>query len=986
MALVDIGHGLDVADALRSVVRGEVSTSTARRALYSSDASNYRVPPQVVVIPETVDDVLATSELSRRMNVPLTMRGAGTSVAGNAIGAGIVVDTSRHLNAILEIDPDSRTALVQPGVIVADLNSAVRPLGLRFGPDPSTHTRATIGGVLGNNACGAHALAYGRAADNTVELDVVDGSGRRYVAGSDLGVVPGLDEFVRSNLALLRLEFGRFGRQVSGYSLEHLLPENGSSLARTLVGTEGTIATTLAARVRLVPQAAAPVLVVLGYPDMASAADAVPALLAHSPLAIEGLDARIVDVIRRAKGEAAVPNLPAGAGWMLVEVGGDTAEEAYEAAEALVRVAETRETRIVPAGPEASALWRIREDGAGLAGRTAEGNQAWPGWEDAAVPPERLGAYLRDFERLMTEHGVSGLPYGHFGDGCVHVRIDIPLERDGSTLRAFMVDAATLVTQHGGSLSGEHGDGRARGELLSLMYSAEALDVMSQFKRLFDPDNLMNPGIIVDPAPLDQDLRRPQALSILRAGGFSFAHDGGDFTRAVHRCVGVGKCRADIGGFMCPSYQATRDENDVTRGRARMLQEMANGSLVTEGWRSPEVHGALDLCLSCKACARECPAGVDMAQYKSEVLYRSYQGRLRPRSHYVLGRLPRWARVAGVAPSLINSLMRFRPLTKLLLRAGGMDTRRSVPAFASRPFRNTARRLRRAQPERFRVPDQHTCGRATPPTSAPSAHDRLDHDLTHDHGDVPTRARSGRHVVLWVDSFSDSFSPDNAQAAIRVLESAGYHVLLPAESPCCGLTWISTGQLDGARRRLRGLLDTFAPYAEQGIPIVGLEPSCTAVLRSDLVDLLPDDPRSHLIAASTRTMAEVLTTTEGWSPPDLSDVVAVTQPHCHQHSVMGFEADLALLAQGGASVKTLSGCCGLAGNFGMEQGHYETSVAVAEHALLPALREASAETVFLADGFSCRTQANQLAGIEGTTLSELLAARLPSRATTASES
>ncbi|MFD5226743.1 FAD-binding and (Fe-S)-binding domain-containing protein [Microbacterium sp. NPDC058342] len=924
----------DLAHALQRQVAGEVWASSARRAQYSSDASNYRVPPQVVVAPRDVDDVLAIVDVARRRGAPLTMRGAGTSVAGNAIGTGIVVDTSVHLNRVREIDPEGATALVEPGAVLARINDAARAHGLRFGPDPSTHARATIGGVLGNNACGAHALAYGRAADNVIELDVVDGRGSRYVAADKLDPVPGLERLVRDNLSILRTELGRFGRQVSGYSLEHLLPENGSSLARALVGTEGTAAITLGARVRLVPLAPAPALVVLGYPDMAAAADAVPAVLAHRPLAIEGLDARLVDVIRRHQGVDSVPELPRGGGWLLIEVGGQNQEISLAAARALVRDAGALDSRLLPAGPDAARLWRIREDGAGLAGRTPSGAQAWPGWEDAAVPPERLGAYLRDFESLMAEHGVEGLPYGHFGDGCVHVRLDLPLDPDQGGLRRFMTDAAQLVISHGGSLSGEHGDGRARGELLSLMYSPEAVELFGRFKALFDPDDVMNPGIIVRPAPVDADLRRPAALPMLRAGGFAFADDGGDFTKAVHRCVGVGKCRATEGGFMCPSFRATSDENDVTRGRARTLQEMVNGTLVTDGWRSSEVHEALDLCLSCKACASECPAGVDMAQYKSEVLYRSYRGRLRPRAHYVLGWLPRWARLASIAPGLANAAMRIAPVRRLLLRAGGMDPRRSVPAFASRASRRILPR----------------------PASG---------------------AGGERRVVLWGDSFSAAFRPPAVAAMRRVLESAGYTVIIPEAQLCCGLTWISTGQLDGARRRLRQLVEGLTTYAREGVPIVGVEPSCTAVLRSDLKELLPDDPRAHQVAAATVTLAELLDRTPQWSPPDLSDVTLIVQPHCHQHAVMGFDADRRLLARSGASVQELQGCCGLAGNFGMEAGHYETSVAVAELALLPALRSRGERTVLLADGFSCRTQAEQLGDVQGMTLPELLASSLP---------
>lgn len=955
----DLQTRTDVVAALRSSVRGAVDDSTRRRAEYSTDASNYRVVPQVVVFPQDPDDVQAALAVARDAGVPITSRGGGTSVAGNAVGTGVVLDFSRHVNRILEIDPEARTARIEPGVVMAALQKAAAPHGLRFGPDPSTQARATLGGMIGNNACGPRAVAYGRTADNVLALDVVDGTGRRFTAGAgSLDPVPGLAGLVRGNLDVIRTELGRFGRQVSGYSLEHLLPERGSDLAKALVGTEGTVGTLLGATVRLVPVAAAPVLVVLGYPDMPSAADAVPALLAHAPLAIEGMDSRLVDVVRRVRGAAAVPDLPPGAGWLMVEVGGETIDDALASARALAADAGTTAVAVFPPGPSATAMWRIREDGAGLGGRTPSGAQAWPGFEDSAVPPAQLGAYLRELEALMATHQVDGLAYGHFGDGCVHLRLDIPMERSGDPLRAFMTDAAHLVAAHGGSMSGEHGDGRARSELLPVMYSERAIELFGQFKALLDPRDLLNPGVLVRPAPLDADLRRPHARPLLATTGFSFAHDAGDLTTAVHRCVGVGKCRADntaAGGFMCPSYLATKDEKDSTRGRARVLQEMANGSLVSRGWSSPEVHEALDLCLSCKACSSDCPAGVDMAQYKSEVLHQTYRRRLRPMSHYALGWLPRWARLVTSSRTLAtiaNAVLRVRPVAKAVLAGGGMDTRRKMVTFAPEPFRAWVRGAGSAQVTVTGRADEHATTTPRPP------------------------------VLLWTDSFSDALSPSVARAAVTVLRDAGYEVLVPDHQACCGLTWISTGQLDGARAQLTHLLEVLGPFAVNGIPIVGLEPSCTAVLRSDLLDLLPDDPRAAAVARETRTLAELLTAPapigpgDRWQVPDLSDVTAVVQPHCHHYSVMTWNADRALLTDAGASFSALAGCCGLAGNFGMEKGHYDVSVAVAENSLLPALRAAKPGDVYLADGFSCRTQGEQLAGAEGIHLAELLASRI----------
>lgn len=942
----------DLAAMIRERIEGEVDASTLRRAEYSSDAGNYRVTPEVVAFPKTTDDLIAIADVSRATATPLHLRGAGTSIAGNAIGRGIVVDTSRYLNRIHDIDPEAKTARIDPGVIVAQLQRAAKPHGLRFGPDPSTWTRCTIGGMIGNNACGSHSLAFGRTADNIVDLDVLDGMGRRFTAADDLSVVSGLDEFTLRHLATIRTEFGRFGRQVSGYALEALLPERGHNLAQLLVGSEGTLGVVLGATVKLVDVPNAPVTIALGYESMFAAADDIPALLQHKPGAIEGLDARLVEAVRRSHGAASVAALPEGGGWLLIEMPGASQEDALDRAHALVAASASISSNIVADPVLARPIWRVREDGVGLASRTQDGEQAWPGFEDAAVPPERLGEYLRKFDALTESHGISGMPYGHFGDGCIHVRLAIPLEKDGAALRRFMLDAGRLVGEFGGSISGEHGDGRARSELLPFMYSDEAIAAFGELKALFDPNNLLNPDVLVNPAPLDADLRRPQALPTPRIrGGFSWHEDGGDFTRAVHRCVGMGKCRADnraAGGFMCPSYLATRDETHSTRGRARVLQEMTNGTLITDGFKSNEVEESLDFCLSCKACANDCPAGVDVAAYKSETLYRKYKGRLRPMNHYVLGQLPRWEKFMSPLAPIVNGMFKSGWLRKLMLPLAGVDARRTIPPISRRTFQHDRKRL--------------VDSGAALALDAP----RTDID----------------RVLVWADSFSNGFAPGVDHDAVRVLEAVGLEVVTPERSVCCGLTWISTGQLDGARARLAKLMDEFAPIVEAGIPIVGVEPSCTAVLRSDLLELFPDDPRARKIAANTYTLAEVLT---GKAPvtvdtesvlPRLDGLELVVQPHCHQHSVIGFNADRALLTSLGAELTQLSGCCGLAGNFGLEKGHYEVSVAVAENSLLPALREASADAIFLADGFSCRTQADQLAGREGVHLATLLANRL----------
>ena len=1059
---------------LRTLI--DVDSSVGTRARYSSDAGLTRIPPLAVAFPRTPEQAVAAFHLARAHGVPLTARGGGTSCASNAIGPGLVLDFSRHMNRVISIDPEARTATVEPGCVGSTLQAAAAEYGLRFGPDPSSQNRATIAGMVANNACGPHATAWGRTSDNIVSLECIDGQGRRFTAttshDSALHDVPGLASLIDTNLAPIRTQLGRFKRQVSGYSLEHLTPEGGRNLAAMLTGTEGTLVLILSVTVRLVPLPDAPVLAALGYRSMIEAADDVPALLTHSPLAVEGMDRRLVDVVRAHKGPGAVPALPEGEGWLLVEVGapGEDVTASLERARALCADSAATDTVVYPPGDQASALWRIRADGAGLGGRTppdgAGGGdqQAWPGFEDAAVPPENLGAYLRDFTALMEEYDIDGLLYGHFGDGCVHVRLAMPLETPEGVAhsRAFLQSAARICAAHGGSVSGEHGDGRARGELLRFMYSPEMLDLFARVKHVFDPDNLLNPGVLASPMdeaeaasrararvlaarsggpdglaangapandsspspdvsgaaggtglapadgalelqpgvdPLDANLRRVAAHPMPADGGFAFTHDGGDFTAAVHRCTGVGKCRAGVSGtFMCPSYLATRDEKDVTRGRARILQEAANSQLV-KAIDSPEVLEALDLCLACKACSADCPAGVDMARYRSEALFRTYRGRMRPLSHYTLGWLPRLTRVTARVPGLAriaNIVMSVAPLRSLAFRIIGLDPRRGMPALQSGTFTAWARRRNllagsvpasaSSDPISGTRERGGTTASSDParerdaaPTSSAPARER-EAATASSMADSPIlsgpRDPGGRpYALVWADSFSQTLDDAGARAVVDVLEANGFAPII-APDACCGLTWITTGQLTGAKKHLTSLLSVLAPFAASGIPIVGVEPSCTAVLRDDLLDLLPEDPRSALVSGATRTLAEILSAMPASARrlPSLEGVEIVAQPHCHHYSVMGWDTDQALLESLGARVTRLEGCCGLAGNFGMEAGHYDLSVAVASHSLLPTL-DAQPDAVYLADGFSCRTQAAQLAGRGGVHLATLLAGK-----------
>ncbi|MFE9579517.1 FAD-binding and (Fe-S)-binding domain-containing protein [Nocardia sp. NPDC006044] len=935
-----------VVQALSGRLGDVVDASERRRAEYSSDASNYRVLPRAVVFPRSDEDVAVALELARDNGLPVTARGAGTSVAGNAIGPGLVLDFSRHLNRILELDPEARVAKVQPGVVLSELQRAARPHGLRFGPDPSTQNRCTLGGMIGNNACGPRAVAWGRTSDTVRELRILDGTGTERTLANDPAVLPGLAEFTAANLAVLRTGLGRFERQASGYGLEHLLPERGSAVAKAFVGSEGTCGLLLDATVELVALPKAAVLTVLGYPDIATAADNVAAVLACRPTAVEGIDARLVDAVRAHRGTVA--ELPRGGGWLFVETSGETPAEALAVAERLRRSVDALDSRIVTDPAAAAALWHIRADGAGLAGRTPDGQPAWPGWEDAAVPPERLGAYLRDFADLTAEHGVDGLLYGHIGDGCIHVRLDLPIADAPQRFRRFLFDAAELVVRHGGSLSGEHGDGRARSELLSLMYSRDVLDVFAGYKALFDPAGVLNPGVLVEPRPIDADLRLAGLPLLPASGGFAFPHDHGDVSTAVHRCVGVGKCRADTraaGGFMCPSYLATKDEKDSTRGRARVLQEVVRGALP---WSSDAVAESLDLCLSCKACRSDCPAGVDVAAYKAEALYRRYRRRPRPIDHYSLGWLPRWLALATRLPRTANRLAGNPVLRRIGLRAAGIDPRREVPRLADRSFRRMWGDL----------------GGVVPP-AVPGRVGDISSTATEVGTDRPD-------VMLWVDTFTDAFDPEIAWAAVRLVQSLGYRVRIPGRRVCCGLTWISTGQLDGARARLRATVDALDEHVRGGGIVLGLEPSCTAVLRSDLPELLPEDPRAAATAEAVRTLAEFLAEQPNWQPPPSQGRTVVVQPHCHQHAIMGFDADRQLLATMGINVTEITGCCGLAGNFGMQRDHYDISVAIAGNGLLSALRTAGQESVLLADGFSCRTQAAHLAGRRARHLAQFL--------------
>ncbi|WP_123082522.1 FAD-binding and (Fe-S)-binding domain-containing protein [Streptomyces sp. ADI95-16] len=998
------------------------------------DASNYRRVPAGVVAPRDAGDVAAALRICADAGFPVVPRGGGTSIAGQATGVGVVLDLTRHMNALVSVDPAARTAVVQPGLVLDRLRDAVRPYGLAFGPDPSTHARCTLGGMIGNNACGAHSVAWGTTADNVTELSVTAYGGSSYRLGTGWAGAPeGLRELVAGNLAVLRTGLaGGFSRRISGYGgLDALLPERGVRVARAFCGSEGTLGVVTEAVVRLVEAPSAPVLAVLGYADESAAADAAAGLLGAGPLTVEGMARDLVP-------GAAAAGLPRGDAWLFVEMRDEGA------ARSLVRGADAVDSLLVtdPAGQR--ALWRIREDAAGTATRTPDGGVAWPGWEDCAVPPARLGAYLREFRALLAAHGLRGTPYGHFGEGCVHVRIDFDLVSPAgiARFRTFSGELADLVVSHGGSLSGEHGDGQARAELLPRMYGPEVIALFGAYKDVWDPAGGMNPGMLVRPARLDENLR----FAVLPP-------DGGDLSDGVARCVGVAKCRTtEVGGpgVMCPSFRATGEELHSTRGRARLLHEMLAGEVVTDGWRSREVAEALDLCLSCKGCRSDCPVGVDMAAYKAEFLHHHWSGRIRPPAHYLLGGLPRLLRTVALlrAAAPLNAAARRLP-------PPGLTRERPLPPLARTPFTRWWR-SRAVAPPAFAAGDGElsasaagdgagelsasaagggpssasaagggafsasAAGDGEPsasaagggPSSASAAGDGAASasaagDGAGESSASPAFEARGRAepgfgkgrgggsrpqgpgataVTLWPDTFTEYLSPQTGRAAVRVLEAAGLEVTVPRGPVCCGLTYVSTGRLDRARTVLRRTLtrlgddpdDPGAPGDAPVRPVIVLEPSCAAALRTDLPALLPDDPRAHRLAAAVRTFAEALEQyAPHWRPPRL-DRPVVGQTHCHQHAVLGDAADRRLRERAGLTGELSGGCCGLAGNFGFEPGHHAVSVACAREQLLPSLDAArDSGPAILADGFSCRTQIAQLSPYRAHHLAELLADGLP---------
>ena len=921
-------------------INAEIRFDEGARALYATDGSQYRQVPIGVVIPRDINAVIKTVAACRQFGAPIVMRGGGTSLAGQGCNVAVLIDISKYLHNLIELDPEKKQARVQPGLILDHLRQATEQHQLTFGPDPATHNHCTLGGMIGNNSCGVHSVMAGRTVDNIDELEILTYDGLRMRVGKtseqeleqiiqeggQRGEIYARLKALRDHYAdEIRRRYPKIPRRVSGYNLDELLPENGFHVARALVGTESTCVIVLEATTHLIYSPPARTLLVLGYPDAYHAADHVPEIMSHHPTGLEGFDRGLVnDMLHKGLHPSYAAQLPDGSGWLMVEFGGETKQEANDKARQLMESLKKNDhapsMRLFDKPEEAEKVWKIRESGLADTAFVPGKKTTWTGWEDAAVPPEHLGKYLRDFRTLLDKYGYESNLYGHFGQGCVHTRIDFEFEtvQGMQYYRSFVEEAADLCLKYGGSLSGEHGDGQSRAELLPKMFGHDLIDAFREFKSIWDPDWKMNPGKIINAYPLDTNLRlgphyNPQPMKT----HFQFPDDQGSFARATMRCVGVGKCRRTEGGTMCPSFMVTREEKDTTRGRAHLLFEMLQGNPLKDGWRNEHVKDALDLCLACKGCKGDCPINVDMATYKAEFLSHYYQGRLQPITGYAMGLIYWWARIASLMPGVVNFLTQTPPFSSIAKMLGGIAQERRIPQFAPQTFKQW---FNRHEPQNV----------------------------------------GGPQVILWPDTFNNHFHPETMIAAVEVLEAAGYHIIIPQQSLCCGRPLYDYGFLDQAKALLHQILDTLRPQIEAGVPVVGLEPSCVAVFRDELTSLLPHNQNARRLAQQTFLFSEFLEQqVKQYQPPQLHRK-AVVHGHCHHKAIMKLTDEESLLAKLGLDCDVLdSGCCGMAGAFGFEKDHYDVSLKIGERVLLPAVREADKETLIIADGFSCREQIEQ---------------------------
>jgi FAD/FMN-containing dehydrogenase/Fe-S oxidoreductase len=1009
---------LGLHEALRSQVRGDVKFDNGSRALYATDGSNYRQVPIGVVLPRDADDVLAAISVCCEFGAPLLCRGGGTSLAGQCCNVAVVLDFTKYMGNILEIDPERRSARVQPGAVLDQLRNAAEKYHLTFAPDPASHDRCTIGGMIGNNSCGVHSIMGGKTDDNIEALEVVTydgvclsvsqnsiraagtqdesgGDSRPRLSGgpevSGRGAFTRVDQIASSLKQIaetyadqIRQKFPNIPRRVSGYNLNYLLPENGFHIARSLVGSEGTCATILEATCRLIESPPSRVLVVLAYPDIYQCADHIPEILEHKPIGLEGFDDLLV-YYERTKGinTEGLALLPEGGGWLMVEFGAESIPGAEMQAQRLIdalRRSPNPPSVKLYSGANAKRVWEVRESSLGATSHVPGEPLNWEGWEDAAVAPEKLGGYLRDLRKMMAEFNYKGSLYGHFGHACVHTRLNFDLQsKEGITkYRRFVEEATDLVVSYGGSLSGEHGDGQARAELLPKMFGAELMEAFRKFKTAWDPDWKMNPGKLIHPNKLDENLRLgPNYAPWEPQTHFQFPQDHGSLSHAALRCVGVGKCRREEGGVMCPSWRATHNEEHSTRGRAHLLWEMTQGqnredAVIRDGWRSEEVKQSLDLCLACKGCKGDCPVSVDVATYKAEFLSHYYEGRLRPLNAYAFGNIDFWASLASKAPGLVNLATQLPFLSDIAKRIGGIPARRRIPPFAPQTFKRWFSLCRGG---RLRAPRQR---QGAWPTVSVDPNASNPWEDSHEGAVFESPARQGPEegpdapesyaddmlappVLLWADTFNNYFLPQTARAAVEVLETAGFRVRVPHANLCCGRPLYDFGMLDRAERLLLEILDQLEPEIEAGIPVVGLEPSCVAVFRDELTNLFPHDARAQALSKQTFLLSEFLEQKliPGATLPQLN-CKALLHGHCHNKSIMKMTAEESLLHRLGVDFTSPApGCCGMAGSFGFHAAHYEISQTIGELELLPAVRQAPDDWLIIADGFSCREQIAQ---------------------------
>jgi len=961
-------QALELEEELKRTLHGEVRFDRGSRALYATDGSNYRQIPIGLVVPRDDADVVATVAACRKYGAPVLARGAGTSLAGQCCNVAVVLDFTKYMNRILELNSDARFARVQPGVVLDSLRNRAEMHQLTFAPDPSTHNRCTIGGMIGNNSCGTHSLLGGKTVDNVEELRILLYDGSQMTVGAtsetelaDIISQGGRRSEIYSKLhriqehyaGLIRARFPQIPRRVSGYNLDELLPERGFNLARALVGTEGTCAIVLEAKLKLIHSPQHRALVGLGYRDAFFAADHVPEILQFHPIGLEGFEGSIVDGLQR-KGAPNLDLLPEGRGYLLVEFGADDPNEAQHLAAQLIdrlkQVGEAPNARLYSKS-EARAVWQIREAGPRAAAFAPGAPAEWEGWDDAAVAPEKLGGYLRDIRKLMNEYGYRGAFYGHFGHGCVHMRVSFDLESENGIRKyaEFIDRAADLVVSYGGSLSGEHGDGQSRAALLPKMFGSEIMKAFGEFKAAWDPENKLNPHKVVDAYLPTENLRLGADYKPLEPEThFKFPDDDGSFAKATLRCIGLGACRKSDGGAMCPSYMVTLEEEHSTRGRAHMLFELLQGEVIRSGWEDEHVKDALELCLSCKACKSECPANVDIATYKAEFLSHYYEKKRRPLNAYAFGLIERWARLGSLIPGFANFFGQAPGSRHLLQKILGLAPQRQMPRLAPMSFRRWVRRHRSS-----------IFGEESSLDMAPS---------------------NARHVVLWVDTFNNYFHPETCRAALEVLEDAGFKVTCSRRPLCCGRPLYDFGMLEKAKNNLSQIMSALGPQIDAGLPIVVLEPSCASVFRDELHNLFPTNERATKLRSQTFLLSEFLQkNAPDYRPPKLSTKVLL-HGHCHQKALMKMNHEEALLRNLGVEVQSLdSGCCGMAGPFGFQKDKFEVSQAVGERVLLPAVRNAGQDTLIVADGFSCREQVLQGTGRPAIHLAEVLRMALKRR-------